>query len=440
MGAALRPYAVAACLSLVCAVPAAAQDSRRAEIEALRRQIEAMKEDQARRLAEITQQTDAQINALKSALDRIEGKPSTAPALAEVLPKPVSQPVAAPVATAAAGSSPLLISGDFRLRYESNFGDESARNRNRGVLRGRLGATYKILDWLTVGGRITTGDANDPNSADIELSNFDNDFQVSLDQAYLAANFGNAQIMGGRMPQPFTRTELLWDNDVNPQGLSASYKVPLGKAAALKATGLYFLIDEATGGPDADMAGAQIGFEYAPSAVWKAEIAAAYYDYAVRTTGTADAGDFRTNLVDTSRRYLSDFNLGDLVGSVTYLGLGEPWPVTLTGDYVKNFGAFTAADTGYWVDLAVGKTSRPGDWKFGYGYAVADADAVFAAFSQDNTTLGSNYKQHTLSADYVPVRNIVLNATLYHYRLKDNGGALPYDWLNRIRFNFLVNF
>ena len=337
-------------------------------------------------------------------------------------------------------ASPLRISGDFRLRYESNFGDDSARNRNRGVLRGRLGATYKALDWLTVGGRITTGDPNDPNSTDIDLSNFDNDLQVSLDQAYLQATFGNLQVLGGRMPQPFTRTELLWDNDVSPQGLSASYKVPLGKSAAFKATGLYFLIDEAVAGPDSDMAGAQLGFEFAPSALWRAEIAAAYYDYAVRTTGTADAGDFRTNLVDASRRYLSDFNLGDLTGSVTYLGLGGQWPVKLTGDYVKNFGASTAADTGYLVDVAVGQTSRQGDWKFGYGYAVADADAVFAAFSHDNTAFGSNYKQHTLTADYVPARNVVLNATWYHYRVKDVVGAIPTDWLNRIRLNLLVNF
>jgi hypothetical protein len=39
--------------------------------------------------------------------------------------------------------------------------------------------------------------------------------------------------------------------------------------------------------------------------------------------------------------------------------------------------------------------------------------------------------------------NIILNATLYHYRpyhVVDAGANDPRDWLNRVRLNFLVNF
>lgn len=40
--------------------------------------------------------------------------------------------------------SKLTINGDFRLRYEANFGDQDARNRDRGVLRARLRAAYAV--------------------------------------------------------------------------------------------------------------------------------------------------------------------------------------------------------------------------------------------------------------------------------------------------------
>ena len=44
------------------------------------------------------------------------------------------------------------MSGDIRLRYESNFGDRNARNRDRGVLRARLRGSYAVTDEISIGG------------------------------------------------------------------------------------------------------------------------------------------------------------------------------------------------------------------------------------------------------------------------------------------------
>ncbi|MBY0511093.1 MAG: putative porin [Rhodospirillaceae bacterium] len=413
--------------------PLAVSADDAADIRALRQQIESLRAEQARRIAEIQQQSDSQIRGLEVALDRLAGEKGVA-VVREPAPVP---PAAAPSRTDA---SRFTFGGDLRLRYEDNFGDSANRNRNRGVLRARLRTSYQVLDWLTVGGQITTGDPDDPNSTDIDLSNFDDDLQVSLDQAYLRATFGSLTLTGGKMAQPFTRTELVWDNDVSPQGLAASYKLKVSDRAALKFTGMYFLIDESVAGSDSDMTGAQAGFEFTPSSLWQTEAAVAYYDYKLRSIGGADAGDFRTNLLGPGSRYLSDFNLIDVVGSASYLGFGVLWPVKLTGNYVRNMGAFTAADTGYSVDLGVGRSDKAGGWRFAYGYASADADAVFAAFSQDNIAFGSNYLQHSLVAEYSPANHVVLSANLYHYRQKNIAAGLSPDWLNRVRLNVLVNF
>ncbi|PTQ13237.1 hypothetical protein CLG96_03715 [Sphingomonas oleivorans] len=386
----------------------------------LRQQLAALRAEQ--------QQSASRIAELEAALKR-------------AAPPPAATPVT-PTFTTGSASSRLQLSGDMRLRYESNFGDRDARNRDRGVLRARLRGTYAVNSWLTVGGQIATGDPDDPNSTDMTLSNFDDDLQVSLDQAYLRATFGNLQIHGGKMPQPFVRTDLVWDGDVSPQGVSAAYRLPLAGGGSIKATGLYFLVDESVAGPNSDMVGGQLSLETSPAAPWRLELAAGYYDYSLRSLGGGDAGDFRSNLV-ANGRYLSDFDLLDVIGAVTWQGLGEKWPVRLTGDYVRNFGAATSQDSGYGVDLLVGRASRLGDWRFGYGYASTETDAVFAAFSQDNTNLATNYVQHMLSVDYVPAANIVLNATYARYKPKSaiNAGSNdPKDWLDRLRLNFLVNF
>lgn len=417
-----RMAAAMAALALTSALsPAAHAQSPADPLVELRQQVELLRAEQ--------QQSATRIAELEAALTRASAPPPASPVV-----------VAAPVATSA--PSRLQLSGDVRLRYESNFGDTDARNRDRGALRARLRGTYAANDWLTLGGQIATGDPDDPNSTDVTLSNFDDDLQVSLDQVYARATFGSLQIHAGKIPQPFVRTDLVWDGDVSPQGVSAAYKLSIGNGASLKATALYFLVDESVAGPDSRMIGGQIGFETAAAAPWKLELAAAYYDYALRSVAGGDAGDFRSNLF-ANGRYLSDFNMLDIIGAVTWQGLGEAWPVRVTGDYVKNFGAATSQDSGYGVDLLVGRASQKGDWRFSYGYAVAETDAVLAAFSQDNTNIATNYRQHSVGIDYMLTSNVALNAVYYRYKPKnafDAGSNDPRDWIDRLRLNFLVNF
>jgi hypothetical protein len=70
----------------------------------------------------------------------------------------------------------------------------------------------------------------------------------------------------------------------------------------------------------------------------QAELAVGNYDYSLRSLAGGDAGDFRSNLF-AGGRYLSDFNLLDVIAALTWNGLGEKWPVRIVGDYVYNYGA-----------------------------------------------------------------------------------------------------
>ena len=146
---------------------------------------------------------------------------------------------------------------------------------------------------------------------------------------------------------------------------------------------------------------------------------------------------------DAAGNYVSDFELLDLIGAVSWRGSNEKWPLRIVGDYVKNLGAVDDQDTGYGVDVSLGRASKPGDWRFTYGYAQTDVDAVLAAFSQDNIGIATNYDLHALTVDYTPMPKTLISAIWYHYKPNDPrfaGSNAPDDWLDRFRLFFLMNF
>ncbi|HEY5759134.1 MAG TPA: putative porin [Steroidobacter sp.] len=407
-----------------------AQAANTADVAALRAQIEALRAEQAR-IAEMQRQTEAKIRQLEASAG------VTSPP-AQIAPATSTPPVAS-----ADGPSKLNVTGDLRLRYQGDYSDDDARARRSGQVRGRLGATYSVNDRVTLGARLVTGDADDPNSTDVQMSNWDDDFQVALDLAYAQVNFGDLNLYGGKIPQPFTRTDLVWDGDVNPQGLSGAYKHKLSNGSALRANALFFIVDEDAVAADSTMVGGQIGYDTAQLGDFKFDVSAAYYDYTLGSVVGADSGDFRSNLRRANGDYLSDFNLGDLIVGATWSGLGSRWPVRFVGDYVKNFGAETSQDTGYGADLGIGRVTQPHDFRVTYGYSVAETDSVLAAFSHDNIGIGTNYELHALTLDYVPLPRTLLTAIWYHYKPEnalDAGSNAIGDWLDRVRVAFLVSF
>ena len=344
-------------------------------------------------------------------------------------------------------SSALKFSGDFRLRYENTNNlqmvtstpDLNNSVRQREVVRFRAGVTKKINGLLNFGARLATGSSNDPNTADVTLGSFVNDLEVSLDRLYLELKYQDLFLAGGKFSNPFLRTDLVWDGDVNPQGVAASYTVSGGQVTP-KFIGAYSIVDEQTTDRDSYMVGGQAQFAIKPAdSDFSLTLAGGYYDYTINSLSNADGGDIRSNFLDsTGKAYLSDFDLLDFIAVIDYRGFGTP--VRFVGDFVKNNGAEVDEDSGFMFDLFVGQASKINDWRIRYGYSQTDTDAIFAAFSNDNTTIPSNYQQHTVTFDYVPLANTVLNLTWYLHRLNNVADGVDNEFISRLRLNAIVKF
>jgi hypothetical protein len=339
------------------------------------------------------------------------------------------------VGQAQATSGPRF-SGDFRVRYERTTEGNGLPAFDREVVRFRIGLTYAPREDIVVRARLATGDPNDPNSTDVTLGSFVNDLAVSLDAASVEVNRTRWGAVAGKFINPLQYTELVWDGDVNPQGVAA--RVMVGDKASVNATltGIYSIVVQHSDDSTSDMAGGQLTVALPAGAKWKLSGSAGYYDYRLRSLATGDAGDFRGNRLDANGAYVSDFNLLDVIVAIDYSGLGERYPLRVVGDYVQNSGA-DDLNTGYGADVYLGRSANQGDLRYRYGYGMTETDAVLAAFSHDNTTLSTNYEIHTLSVDAVPITRLFLNATLYYYRPHE---AAVRDYQTRVRLNAMVTF
>ncbi len=410
-----------------------------AEIVFLKNQINQVQLESQQKLQALQQQTDEQIAELQTRIDQLTAPlivpraaneaPSTA---AAVKPEPATGP-----------ASKFAVSGDFRLRYEYNSDFGAIDSSDRGVLRGRLQGKYALDDTWSLGARLVTGDPDNPRTADVTLGDFAEDLELSLDQAYLDFNHKGLFLTGGKFAKPFRSTELVWDGDVSPVGAGGRLVLHSSEPWSATAAGLWFDIDDPTLAASSDMAGGQLSLDLSPANNWQLSLSGAYFDYELAPLSAQGKLSPRGNFIGADGRYVSDFNLLDIMGTAEYAGLGPDWPVRLVADYVKNTGAEVPQDQGFGADLFLGHLAEAGHFLLHYGYTQVETDAVLGLFSNDNIPLATNYELHTVSVDYRFSEHGFLGLTEYLYRWLDpvlDGIRLNDDWGSRTRLNLYFQF
>ena len=173
----------------------------------------------------------------------------------------------------------INVFGDLRGRFESfnheKVGGETLRDRYRGRYRARLGVNAKIVSRASVTLGMNTNGA-DPRSGNQTLgsgNDFDKD-EFRLDLAYATVSpFADGVLPGvdngylavdaGKVKNPFIWKQLgvdnlLFDNDINPEGANLRMTGNLGPVA-LFANGGVYVIDENSGGKDPLLSAGQLG-------------------------------------------------------------------------------------------------------------------------------------------------------------------------------------
>ena len=253
----------------------------------------------------------------------------------------------------------IKVGGDFRYRSEMikrEFKEDDSRDR----IRARFRVTGEASESWSVGLGLATG-SDDPVSTNTTLTGGYSRKGIMLDLAYLDFHpkaVAGLSLVAGKMNLPFEvaeKTELMWDNDLTPEGLAFRYRRGAGARTEIFLNGAVFDIRDTD--PDdlgeAWMLGGQAGLDAKlPSGVGLT-VGAGYFNYegAIGRYGFYRPNEFYGNttrlwLGTTEiggysyyyRGYARDFNIVEALGVVDF-GLREWADVALYGTYVNNVRA-----------------------------------------------------------------------------------------------------
>jgi len=372
------------------------------------------------------------------------------------------------LAAEAANDNGLSRAPDFASFNPSGFALGSTQDdRDRERIRLRLGLTAKVADEVAVGIRLATGNTTDRVSTNQTLGQGFNKYQLLVDRAFVRLDpLESLTLQAGRMPNPWFSTDMVWSENLNFEGLAATFRhVPTeGSFTPFATVGWFPLREEAKPARSSrSLAGAQLGLAWEPAVRTKFKAGLAYYAYnnmagqedldyttdGTQVTGTGPTYgqyEYTSNMRQKGNTVFEtnpafDRNQAPIWGLAydfrpvvltmsAELTHFSPYSLLLAAEFVKNTaldvnsfhrraGASYASvnpggrDKGYHLKLAFGspEVREASQWQLSTSYRHVGSDAVLDAFTDSDLGLGgTNLKGFTLGGAYGLYRNATLGA------------------------------
>lgn len=379
----------------------------------------------------------------------------------------------------------LKISGDVRLRYDGIYfdpesGGPTGVDRNRIRHRTRVGITASLLDDFEVGVRLASAEAKGPGGFADPISGNDSFTgnagrkPVWFDLMYVKWTAVNtptwsATFLGGKMDNPFTFDEVVFDPDYAPEGLAWQTGYNLNDKHGLKFNAGLFSLSEVSGSShDSYLFGAQLRWDAAWTPKWATTVglsglaisdkdSLAHLAASSPTGGTVPDVSKGNTRASSTAAPTSDFNPFVIDAALTYTMESFPkypgaFPVKLMGEYINNPAASAnpagplapglKRNEAYSIGMTLGKSGKKGTWDLTYKWKnlesnywfeeMVDSDhgawyqtSPFTGGGGTGYGAGTNLRGHYMRAAYSPTDSLTLSCTYYLFSLIDKpAGAL----------------
>lgn len=327
------------------------------------------------------------------------------------------------------------LSGDLRLRYEGiynrdkqlpdgSFADIESRERYR--LRARLYVDSRITDEFSTHFMLSTDDDSNqnPTVSNQSLTNDFNNKGIYLARAYatyLPFWLEGLEITAGKFKNTFLHTDIMWDPDVNPEGIYERYRYGGSKMFRPFIQLGQMSVNETPLDPhDASLFIYQLGFDWKIGPVtWT--LGGSYYNWRnLENTKFLHLAGYKGGGGNTFVRnpegvvtYKYDYNLLEGITFVDF-NLG-PVPTRLMIDYIVNTADEVPSeqDTAYFLGFKLGKEKKKGDWSFFYKYARIEKDSVIGSLN-DGDFFGANRKGHKIQLRYMLHEKVQVAASYFY--------------------------
>ncbi|PCH84851.1 MAG: hypothetical protein COB89_03960 [Piscirickettsiaceae bacterium] len=268
----------------------------------------------------------------------------------------------------------IKIKGDLRIRNENRSTTNGVSSKGRQRYRARIGVYADVTDNVKAGIRLSSGKNDTATSTNETIDdNFHKD-DTGIDLAYINWTvLDGLELMGGKFKQPWQQVSggMVWDGDLNPEGVAARYTAKLGGVNVITSAGVLSLDDNgSSSSEDETINFAQVAakFKLAGS---KTMLGVSIYDFS--------EGD-NNALAIAKGNDSTQYQLTEIFGQ-TSVNVGLPLKVY--GHYVVNNDAdgINSGEDTAWL-LGVG--TKMGPWKMSYDYRDVELNSVFAAFNDSD--------------------------------------------------------
>ncbi len=365
--------------------------------------------------------------------------------------------------------------GDIRIRHDTQWKDYGTydTNRNRERFRLRFGFKVKTSKTTEVGVRLASG-SGFQNTTNQSFDSHGRGKNIFIDRAYAKWKpCKNFTLVGGKFKNPLFTSPLVWDPDVNPEGLAESISFEISDNVSLFAhLGQWFIEEESSTNDDPTLLTYQIGTEIKPSKDIKINLGASYYDFFNLNRIKYDAGDIGdketfigynngTNqqmVFDADNELKNEFRCLEFQAKAKFKNVMQI-PFSVFGSFIKNFdadmdnlagGGIGATgltnygnddrDSGWLAGFDLGSKKKKGDWYGKYYYQELECYAFPAVFvDSDFHGGGTNNKGHYLQTKYHFTDNILAAATGFFTKRDDErlDGQKDED---RIQLDVIIKF
>lgn len=313
----------------------------------------------------------------------------------------------------------MAITGDVRVRMQQDVSKAVNEDRIRARSRVRLGLETTPSEKLKAGIGIATGalrvngsnvgDQN-PNSTNHTYQGF-NKAPLFLDFAYLQYEpLNNLFITGGKVKaktQVWNATSLLWDWDINPDGVALNYQTSNPELNFFANAGWYTLNEQrAQGMPYVYILQPGVSYNTADLSV-KAAIAYQSWDLKGKPTGTNDSGNY------LGTPGANNFHIINPSLEITFKKLFAGYDVVVFGDYAKNMydGVYSSDRTGYAFGLGFGdeKVDGFGKWQLRGTYRRLEQNVAPLGVTESDAYEGKAGKGFEAKLSYGLLKDLQFN-------------------------------
>jgi len=326
--------------------------------------------------------------------------------------------------------------GDVRVRHQEIHRDDKD-NSYQQRYRIRLGMSYNITDDLIFEAQTSSGKGN-PTSGNVKFSDGLDIDKFKVDILDLEYKFDKNWIRAGKSKHYFYRpmkTQLIWDNDIRPEGVSYGYKNGSSVTAGIWKVHRLELLDDPNSDDIYMFSGQYIHQIKDEDVTYNLGGGLHHYEGVKGNTAPYAKGPLGNSY--RNGIYENDYSILELTAEVKLKEvLGKPLKMATIFAYNA---AVSNDNFGYDFSMQWGSAKKNNlDWQLGYTYRMVQKDAVFGAHNDSDFIAGG-----TDGRGHIFTGKMKLNPNLYtafHYQWSEKHISTDPTHYDRLMVDMILKF